>query len=111
MKQSSSFNFKPFKPLADYSAVLAQIEDKISARKYEAALNLSENLRSLALKGLDYFQTYDWMKLMTVISLGYIGWMIYLVLHVLQSYTSLPASMFGKDQAIQHTNQSRKVKS
>ncbi|KAJ0100507.1 hypothetical protein Patl1_21946 [Pistacia atlantica] len=35
---------------------------------YEAAMKLSENLRSSALQGLHYFQTYDWLMLMSVIN-------------------------------------------
>lgn len=101
IKQSHSFYFKPFKPLTHYSSILDKIEGLIKAKDYEAAMELSQNLRSLALQGLHYFQTYDWMMLMTVITLGYIGWMIYLVLHVLQSYTSLPGIIFGMEQAVQ----------
>ncbi|KAK3016535.1 hypothetical protein RJ639_006582, partial [Escallonia herrerae] len=79
---SNSFGFKPFRPLTHYSSVLDQIEYLVSVRDYEAAMKLSQYLRSLALDGLHYFQTYDWFMLMTVITLGYIGWMIHLVLHV-----------------------------
>ncbi|KAG2651873.1 hypothetical protein PVAP13_1NG358857 [Panicum virgatum] len=53
-------------------------------------------LRRMALAGLHYFQTYDWFMLMTTITLGYIGWMINLILHVLQSYTSFPAILLKK---------------
>jgi phosphatidylinositol glycan class N len=109
IKQSNSLYFKPFKQLANYSAVLDQIERLISVRNYEAAMKLSENLRSLALQGLHYFQTYDWLMLMTVITLGYIGWMIYLVLHVLQSYTSLPGNISRKEQAVYQRSCSGKV--
>ncbi|KAG2714470.1 hypothetical protein I3760_03G027900 [Carya illinoinensis] len=109
IKQSNSLYFKPFKPLANCSSILDQIEHLISVRDYEAAMKLSENLRSLALQGLHYFQTYDWLMLMTVITLGYIGWMIYLVLHILQSYTSLPGNMLRKEQAVHQRNYTRKV--
>ncbi|GFS45077.1 sulfatase and phosphatidylinositolglycan class N domain-containing protein [Actinidia rufa] len=81
---------------------LDQVEYLISIRDYEAAMKLSQNLRSLALKGLNYFQTYDWLMLMTVVTLGYIGWMIYLILHVLQSYTSFA----GKEQQVLHLRNS-----
>ncbi|KAF4376589.1 hypothetical protein F8388_025460 [Cannabis sativa] len=97
IKQSNSISFKPFKPLSDYTSILDQIEELISGKDYEAAMKLAENLRSLALQGLHYFQTYDWLMLMSVISLGYIGWMIYLVIHVLQSYTSLPVQLLRKE--------------
>lgn len=98
LKQSTSLYIKPFKPLASYSSLLRQIEHLISLKEYETAMKLSEQLRSLALQGLHYFQTYDWLMLMTVITLGYVGWMIYVILHVLQSYTSLPATIFRKEQ-------------
>ncbi|KAF6159865.1 hypothetical protein GIB67_032949 [Kingdonia uniflora] len=88
LKQSTSLRFKPFKSLENCSSVLEQIEDLIRFGEYKTAMNLSQNLRSLALEGLHYFQTYDWLMLMTVVTLGYVGWMVYLVLHVLQSYTS-----------------------
>lgn len=109
LKESNSLHFKPFKPLANYSRVLDEIEYLISVRDYEAAKNLSENLRSLALEGLHYFQTYDWLMLMTFISLGYVGWMIYLILHVLQSYTLLPVKLFEKEQVVILRNNSGKV--
>jgi GPI ethanolamine phosphate transferase 1 len=99
IKQSHLLYFKPFKPLSHYSSILDKIEGLILARDYDAAMDLSENLRSLALQGLHYFQTYDWLMLMSVITLGYVGWMIYLVLHVLQSYTSLPGTIFGMERA------------
>ncbi|KAL3624208.1 hypothetical protein CASFOL_033024 [Castilleja foliolosa] len=100
LKQASSLRFKPFKPLASHTLVLDQIEHLITIKDYEAAKKLSENLRSLALQGLHYYQTYDWFMLMTVISLGYLGWMIYLIVHVLQSYTALPDKYFRKDQSV-----------
>lgn len=107
IKQANSLYFKPFKPLSHYSSTLDKIEGLISARDYEAAMNLSQNLRSLALQGLHYFQTYDWLMLMSVITLGYVGWMIYLLLHVLQSYTSLPGNSFGMEKTVQKNNRGK----
>ncbi|KAL8162147.1 hypothetical protein V2J09_013636 [Rumex salicifolius] len=106
IKESHSLYFKPFKPLAHCSSLLNEIEELLSAKDYEGAMKLSENLRSLALEGLHYFQTYDWMMLMTVITLGYIGWMVYLVIHVLQSYTSSPKNIIKKGQAA-HTGSNK----
>ncbi|XP_057769323.1 GPI ethanolamine phosphate transferase 1 isoform X2 [Salvia miltiorrhiza] len=109
LKQSNLLRFKPFKPLDNYALDLDQIEQLISISDYEAAKMLSENLRSLALEGLHYFQTYDWFRLMTVISLGYLGWMIYLMVHVLQSYTSLPRKFFQKDQSVYLQTNTKKI--
>jgi len=110
IKQSNSLHFKPFKPLENYSSVLSHIEDLISARDYKAALEASENLRSLSLAGLHYFQTYDWYMLMTIVTLGYIGWMVNLVLHVLHSYGDLPKGfLLKKSQGLAHGNTLKKV--
>jgi len=89
--------------------VLDKIEELISTKDYQSAMKLSENLRKLALDGLHYFQTYDWMMLMTMVTLGYIGWIVYLVIHVLQSYTSLPDRIVREEQALQLKNKPRKV--
>ncbi|KAF3796567.1 GPI ethanolamine phosphate transferase 1 [Nymphaea thermarum] len=95
LKKLHSLKFKPFEPLENFADVLNQVEDLISLRNYKDALQLAENLRALSLAGLHYFQTYDWLKLMSIITLGYIGWMVYIVLHVLRFYTHLP-DMFTK---------------
>lgn len=91
--------------------MLNQIEELLSARNYKAAMQLSENLRSLALEGLHYFQTYDLLMLMATITLGYIGWMVFLVLHVLQAYTSLPGDTFRKEEAVHQKSETGKVMS
>nr|KJB11444.1 hypothetical protein B456_001G259600 [Gossypium raimondii] len=109
IKQSHSLFFKPFKPLASYSSMLNQIEELLSARDYKAAMQLSENLRSLALKGLHYFQTYDLLMLMAMITLGYISWMVFLVLHVLQAYTLLPGDIFRKEEAVRQKSNTGKA--
>ncbi|TYJ28232.1 hypothetical protein E1A91_A07G245500v1 [Gossypium mustelinum] len=109
IKQSHSLFFKPFKPLASYFSMLNQIEELLSARDYKAAMQLSENLRSLALKGLRYFQTYDLLMLMATITLGYIGWMVFLVLHVLQAYTLLPGDIFRKEEAVHEKSNTGKA--
>ncbi|MBA0846347.1 hypothetical protein Goshw_000758 [Gossypium schwendimanii] len=89
--------------------MLNQIEELLSARDYKAAMQLSENLRSLALKGLHYFQTYDLLMLMAMITLGYISWMVFLVLHVLQAYTLLPGDIFRKEEAVRQKSNTGKA--
>lgn len=107
IKQSNSLYFKPFKLLAHHSDALEHIEHLISIRDYGSAMMLAQNLRTLALKGLQYFQTYDWLMLMTVITLGYIGWIICLLLHILQSYTSLADVFKNPHDAWQRNNKTK----
>ncbi|CAN6904551.1 unnamed protein product [Brassica oleracea] len=109
IKMSNSLFFKPFKPLVDYSSSLSQIDELISAKRYEAAMKLAVDLRNLSLEGLHYFQTYDWLMLMTVITLGYTGWMIVLALHVLQCYSSLSGDLSRKGHLSVQKRHSRKV--
>ncbi|KAJ4892628.1 transferase [Raphanus sativus] len=109
IKMSNSLFFKPFKPLVDHSSSLSQIDELISAKHYEAAMKMAVDLRNLALEGLHYFQTYDWLMLMTVITLGYTGWMIVLALHVLQCYSSLSGDLSKKGQLSMQKKDSRKV--
>ncbi|XP_077222860.1 sulfatase and phosphatidylinositolglycan class N domain-containing protein [Tasmannia lanceolata] len=110
LKKSNSLQFKPFKPLENFYSVLGRIEDLISGGDYEAAMKLSQNLRNLSLEGLHYFQTYDWLMLMTTVTLGYIGWMVYVVLHILQSYTSLVDNFYRKmNQMVRLVNINKKV--
>ncbi|KAF2559984.1 hypothetical protein F2Q68_00018476 [Brassica cretica] len=108
IKMSNSLFFKPFKPLVDHSSSLSQIDELISAKRYEAAMKLAVDLRNLSLEGLHYFQTYDWLMLMTVITLGYTGWMIVLALHVLQCYSSLSGDLSRKGHLSVQKRHSRK---
>ncbi|KAG9449833.1 hypothetical protein H6P81_009798 [Aristolochia fimbriata] len=110
LKQSNSLHFKPFKPLENYSLVLHQIEDLMSRGSFEPAMELSQNLRRLALEGLHYFQTYDWLMLMTTVTLGYVGWMVNLILHVLKFYTSLIDNAYKRNKAVVYSGSTtRKV--
>ncbi|CAN8269801.1 unnamed protein product [Cochlearia groenlandica] len=109
IKKSSSLFFKPFKPLVHHSSTLSQIDELITAKSYEAAMKLAVDLRNLSLEGLHYFQTYDWLMLMTVITLGYTGWMIVLALHILQCYSSLSGDLSRKEHLSVQKKDSGKV--
>ncbi|CCG83486.1 putative GPI-anchor biosynthetic protein [Taphrina deformans PYCC 5710] len=39
-----------------------------------------------SLKGMRYLQKYDWLFLRTIISLGYLGWMLFALIFVIKSY-------------------------
>ncbi|KAL5725280.1 hypothetical protein ACHQM5_008440 [Ranunculus cassubicifolius] len=96
LKQATSLHFKAFRPLENYVSFIQQIDDLLAGGDFKSAMEISHKLRRLSLEGLHYFQTYDWLMLMTIVTLGYIGWMVYLVLHVLQSYTSFPGNAYTK---------------
>jgi phosphatidylinositol glycan class N len=82
---------------------LASIQKLLDAGKFEEAIEESDALMQLALQGLRYLQTYDWLFLRALITVGYLGWMAFglttvIDLHVLQSTTppsrSLASNVF-----------------
>jgi phosphatidylinositol glycan class N len=88
LKQATSLNFKPFIPLAGYEEIVKEIRVLIDKHQYDEAIKLSQELITLSLSGLHYFQTYDWFFLMGTVTMGYLGWMVYILLYVIKNYTS-----------------------
>lgn len=92
-KEKAEINFKPFAVLSaeNHTAPdqVQQIEDLIKIGAYETAIERSTGLIKLGLEGLRYLQTYDWLFLRTLVTIGYLGWMAFALttvidLHVLQ---------------------------
>ncbi|KAG0585367.1 hypothetical protein M758_2G006200 [Ceratodon purpureus] len=90
LKKATTLFFKPFTPLVGYRLMLVHIDQLISSGQFESALQSAQELIKLALRGLHYFQTYDWLFLMSTVIMGYLGWIVYVFLHIIQSYTNFP---------------------
>lgn len=92
-KKATQLRYKPYQPFADngedsVQRHLALIKDLIDEGSYEDAIERSDDLFRNALEGLRYLQTYDWLFLRTIVTLGYLGWIAYALttvihLHVL----------------------------
>lgn len=80
-KKSTAMQYKPYPGFAHgYDTVvesLAAIEEAISAERYEDAISRASVLFQEALQGLRYLQTYDWLFLRALITIGYLGWIAY----------------------------------
>lgn len=92
-KKASQLRYQPYEPLSEHSHTaeerVAAIRELIKDGKYEEAIEETETLIQFGLQGLRYLQTYDWLFLRALITIGYIGWMVYALatvvnLHVLQ---------------------------
>lgn len=92
-KKASELRYQPYRPLSELEHTseerVAAIRNLIKDGKYEEAIEETETLIQLGLQGLRYLQTYDWLFLRALITIGYIGWMVYALatvvnLHVLQ---------------------------
>ncbi|KAH6688070.1 phosphatidylinositolglycan class N [Plectosphaerella plurivora] len=102
-KRAKELRFRPYGQLSgtqDSSETrLAAIQHLISSGRFEEAIEESAALMKLALDGMRYLQTYDWLFLRTLVTLGYLGWMAYALtsvidLHVLRG-TEPPARTFA----------------
>ncbi|BDD56036.1 Glycosyl phosphatidyl inositol anchor synthesis [Monascus purpureus] len=107
-KKASLLRYKPYRPLADdgehsIEDHLKEIETLIAQGLYDESISLSSDLLSVGLEGMRYLQTYDWLFLRTIVTLGYLGWIAYSLttvihLHVLHgtsdSHRTLSSSMF-----------------
>ncbi|KAF3767816.1 PigN-domain-containing protein [Cryphonectria parasitica EP155] len=92
-KRASELRYRPYRPLGESGHSsderVAAIRQLLTDGKYEEAIEESEALIEIALQGLRYLQTYDWLFLRATITIGYLGWMVYAIttvinLHVLQ---------------------------
>ena len=91
-KQATTFNYKPYHA---FSTEQDSIENRtrsirltIDLGQYEEAIHQSSELLQHALQGLRYLQTYNWLFLRALVTLGYLGWIAYALttvidLHVL----------------------------
>jgi phosphatidylinositol glycan class N len=96
-KRNAVLRYVPFEPLSgdgetSIEGRFANLEALISNGAYEDSIGLSSELLVLGLEGLRYLQTYDWLFLRTIVSLGYLGWIAYALttvidLHVLHGTT------------------------
>lgn len=92
-KRTTVLRYVPFEPLSgdgetSIEGRFANLEALISNGAYEESIVLSSELLVVGLEGLRYLQTYDWLFLRTIVSLGYLGWIAYALttvidLHVL----------------------------
>jgi phosphatidylinositol glycan class N len=64
----------------------AHIRSLIEAGQFEEAIEESDALMAIGLEGLRYLQTYDWLFLRALITIGYLGWMAYATTTVLSLY-------------------------
>ncbi|RNJ55512.1 Glycosyl phosphatidyl inositol anchor synthesis [Verticillium nonalfalfae] len=91
-KRTQELRYRPFGPLSGVNQGVeqrvAEIQNLIDAGRDEEAIEESAALIKVGLDGLRYLQTYDWLFLRTLITLGYLGWIAFALtgvidLHVL----------------------------
>ena len=108
-KRKEELRYKPFPPLGDAEHSVhrrvSEIRAAIDDRRFTFAIAQSQELLDLGLDGLRYLQTYDWLFLRALVTVGYLGWIAFALttvmdLHVIRvearnSRTSTSAAVFG----------------
>ncbi|KFX93247.1 hypothetical protein O988_06906, partial [Pseudogymnoascus sp. VKM F-3808] len=100
-KQANQLRYVPYSGLGADDAVAARIADirsLIDANRPEDAIRATAELVQHGLQGLRYLQTYDWLFLRALITVGYVGWIAFALttvidLHVLHGATETSRSL------------------
>ncbi|KAL2218129.1 putative GPI-anchor [Thermoascus aurantiacus ATCC 26904] len=103
-KREALLRFKPYGPLAgDQNSIehhISEIKALIAKGEFEESISESSQLLLTALDGLRYLQTYDWLFLRTIVTVGYLGWIAYALttvidLHVLHGSSESNRTTFS----------------
>ena len=95
-KRKTVIRFKPYSHLSQRNESIANrissIEGLIEEGAFEQSISQSLDLLHRGIDGLRYLQTYDWLFLRALVTLGYLGWIGYATttiidLHILQGKT------------------------
>jgi len=80
-RMQTELRYRPYSGFGDeehsINHRLASIRRTIDAGNFQQAIKDSDNLIKLGLQGLRYLQTYDWLFLRTLVTLGYLGWIAF----------------------------------
>src|SRR5271156_3720740 len=94
---STAIHYRKYAPFADEKGSvhnrLSVIQSEIDGGKYEDAIAHCSELLDLAIQGLRYLQTYDWLFLRALITLGYLGWIAYALTTVVDFHVLHASSM------------------
>ncbi|KHJ35658.1 putative phosphatidylinositolglycan class n [Erysiphe necator] len=103
-KKKNEIRYRPFKAFAGSNQSvdhrISIIRALIDQDKHKEAIENTAALFNDALQGLRYLQTYDWLFLRALITIGYLGWIAFALsividLHVLHGKTQVSRTIFS----------------
>lgn len=80
------FNFKPFPAFQEKSIQTFQSEIVQAIEQGDHPVEKIQEFSQTILQGLDYLQKYNWLMLRTIVTLGFVGWIIYAFVLFLQLF-------------------------
>ncbi|KXL44681.1 hypothetical protein M433DRAFT_21127 [Acidomyces richmondensis BFW] len=82
-KKAAVLRYRPYWKFASANQTtekrIEQIQRAIDDGQYLLAIHASDELIKQCLEGLRYLQTYDWLFLRTLVTLGYVGWIAFAI--------------------------------
>jgi GPI ethanolamine phosphate transferase 1 len=86
-KRATAFRYQPYRAFSTAEDSIENrtrfIRSTIDAGEFEDAIRQSSELFQHALQGLRYLQTYNWLFLRALVTLGYLGWIAYALTSVI----------------------------
>ncbi|KAM3077141.1 Glycosyl phosphatidyl inositol anchor synthesis [Clarireedia jacksonii] len=103
-KKTTELRYRPFQALGEENHTaehrFSDIRNLIDRGEYDEAIRETAEVVNLGLAGLRYLQTYDWLFLRALITMGYLGWIAFALttvidLHVLHGNTETSRTIAG----------------
>ncbi|PBP16336.1 phosphatidylinositolglycan class N [Diplocarpon rosae] len=103
-KKATELRYRPFKALGDEQRSIdhqfTAIQNLVDSGNHEEAIRETAILVKTGLDGIRYLQTYDWLFLRALITIGYLGWIAFALttvidLHVLHGKTETSRTLVG----------------
>ena len=103
-KRATELRYKPFAAFGTRGGSvqerLFRIRQLLDEGSYDTSIEESHELSQLGLSGLRYLQTYDWLFLRALVTMGYLGWIAFALttvidLHVLDGKTATSRTGFS----------------
>ena len=89
-KKAMVIQYKPYPGFADAEHSTQQRLETIAATiqqgDYASAIKASDDLIQVGLQGLRYLQTYDWLFLRALVTMGYLGWVAFAFTTAIDNY-------------------------
>lgn len=87
---SLPFTFKSFPKLSldEVSEFKFKVHNRIKEKNYQEAIELSQDMITLAKEGVRYYHTYHRFSLKLVMTLAFLGWIGYVILVILEQTSS-----------------------
>lgn len=108
-KRTTAFRYRPYRAFTTQEDSIENrirlIRSTIESGQFEDAIHQSSALLQHGLQGLRYLQTYNWLFLRALVTLGYLGWIAYALtavvdLHVLHGNSHADRTLFSSSAFI-----------